>query len=111
MNIICPLPKKKEKRTANKSQTPDGYKYSNSEIMLCVWASQVVLVVKNPPASAGDIRDLDTFPRSRRSWRRKWQLTPVFVPGESQGQRQPGGLQSIGSQSQTRLKQLSTHAL
>ena len=24
---------------------------------------------------------------SDMQWRRKWQLTPVFVPGESQGQR------------------------
>ena len=26
-----------------------------------VWASQVALVVKNPPASAGDIRDLGSI--------------------------------------------------
>ena len=32
-------------------------------------------------------------------WRRKWQPTPVFLPGESHGQRNlVGGLQSIGSQ-------------
>ena len=29
-------------------------------------------------------------------WRRKWQLTPVFLPGESQGW-EPGGLPSMGS--------------
>ena len=29
-------------------------------------------------------------------WRRKWQPTPVFLPGESQG-REPGGLPSMGS--------------
>ena len=29
-------------------------------------------------------------------WRRKWQPTPVFLPGESQG-REPGGLSSLGS--------------
>ena len=28
-------------------------------------------------------------------WRRKWQPTPVFLPGESQG-REPGGLPSMG---------------
>ena len=37
----------------------------------------------------------------------KWQPTPVFSPGESHGQR---SLQSMGSQSQTRLKQLSKHS-
>ena len=36
---------------------------------LCPWtgASQVALVVKNPPANAGDIRDESSIPRSRRS--------------------------------------------
>ena len=29
-------------------------------------------------------------------WRRKWQPTPVFLPGESQGW-EPGGLPSMGS--------------
>ena len=29
-------------------------------------------------------------------WRRKWQPTPVFLPGESQG-REPSGLPSMGS--------------
>ena len=30
-------------------------------------------------------------------WRRKWQPTPVFLPGESQGQRSLSGLPSVGS--------------
>ena len=30
-------------------------------------------------------------------WRRKWQPTPVFLPGESQGRGKPGGLPSMGS--------------
>ena len=37
-------------------------------------------------------------------WRRKWQPTPVFLPGESQGRGEPGGL----TQSRTRLKRLSS---
>ena len=49
-------------------------------------ASQVVQVVKNLPAHAGGIRDMASNP-----WRRKWQLTPVFLPGESQGQRSLAG--------------------
>ena len=36
-------------------------------------ASQVVLVVKNPPANEGDIRDVSSIPRSGRS------------PGEGRG--------------------------
>ena len=31
------------------------------------WASQVALVVKNPPANAGDIRDANLFPGLGRS--------------------------------------------
>ena len=31
-------------------------------------------------------------------WRRAQKLTPVFLPGESHGQRSLGGLQSVGSQ-------------
>ena len=30
-------------------------------------------------------------------WRRKWQPTPVFLPGESQGRGGPCGLPSLGS--------------
>ena len=42
------------------------------------------------------------------SWRRAWQLSPVFLPGESHGP-EPSGLQSMGSQRvRIRLKQLST---
>ena len=48
-------------------------------------ASKVVLVVKNPPANAGDIRDVGLIPESGR--RRAWQPTPVYLPGESHGQR------------------------
>ena len=29
--------------------------------LTCIWASQVVLVVKKPPANAGDIRDESLF--------------------------------------------------
>ena len=30
-------------------------------------------------------------------WRRKWQPTPVFLPGEIPGMGEPGGLPSVGS--------------
>ena len=30
------------------------------------WASQVVLIVKNPPANAGDVRDTGSIPGSGR---------------------------------------------
>ena len=30
-------------------------------------------------------------------WRRKWQPTPVFLPGEFHGQREPDGVQSTNA--------------
>ena len=36
-------------------------------------------------------------------WRREWQPTPVFLPGESPWTEEPGGLQFMGLQSQTGL--------
>ena len=32
-------------------------------------------------------------------WGRKWQTIPLFLPGKSHGLEDPGGLQSMGSQS------------
>ena len=59
------------------------------------WASQVVLVVKNLPANAGDIRDTGSIPElGGFPWRRTWQPNPVFLPGESQGQRSLAGYSS-----------------
>ena len=62
------------------------------------WASQVVLVVKNLPANSAATRDLGLTPGLGRSWRRKWQTTPVFLPGESPRTEEPGRLQSLWSQ-------------
>ena len=50
-------------------------------------ASQGALVVKNPSANAGDDQSL--------GWR-KWQPTPVFLPGESRGQRSLAGYSPLG---------------
>ena len=41
-------------------------------------------------------------------WRREWQPTPVFLPGRIPGTGEPGGLPSMGSQSRTRLRRLSS---
>ena len=43
--------------------TPYGF----GQIYNDIWASQVVLVEKNPPANAGDVRDEGLSPRSGRS--------------------------------------------
>ena len=39
----------------------------------------------------------------RIPWRRKWQLTPVFLPGESHGQRSLAGYVHGVTKSQTQL--------
>ena len=55
-------------------------------------ASQGALVVKNPPANAGEVRnEVGKIP-----WRRKRQPTPVFLPGESHGQRSLAGYSPQG---------------
>ena len=70
------------------------------------WASQVALVVKNPPANSGDIREAGLIPGSGRS------------PGGGYGNplqysclENPHGQRSLEvTQSWTRLKRLSTQA-
>ena len=52
----------------------------HKDLLYSRWASQVALVVKNPPANAGEI------PR-KIPCRRAWQPAPAFLPGESHGQR------------------------
>ena len=54
------------------------------------WASLVAQMVKNPPGFDPWVGKIP--------WRRAWQPTPVFLPGESPWTEEPGGLQSTGSQ-------------
>ena len=52
----------------------------------------VVLVVKKLPANAGIIRDTEFSPWAGKiPWRRAWEPTPVFLPGEFHGQRNLAG--------------------
>ena len=44
-------------------------------------------VVKNLPVNAGDVGLIPTSGRSPGGKKKKWQLTPVFLLGESHGQR------------------------
>ena len=58
-------------------------------IYIQYWASKIALVVKNPLASAGDGRDKNCWVSGlgKSPGGRAWQPTPVFLPGESRGQR------------------------
>ena len=58
------------------------------------WASLVAQLVKSlPPMREIWVQSLWKIP-----WRRAWQPTPVFLPGESTWTEEPGELQSIGLQ-------------
>ena len=60
-------------------------------------ATQVSLVVKNLPASAGHLKKLRFDPWvGKIPWRRAWQPTPVFLTGESLGQRSLVGYRPWG---------------
>ena len=56
------------------------------------WTSQVVAVVKSPPANA---RNLGSVP-GRSPGGGHGQSIPVFLPGESHGQRSLAGYRSKG---------------
>ena len=73
----------------------DIFKIEKKSFLSLSQAPQVVLVVKSPPANAGDISDVDSIPGSRRS--PGGQPTSVFLSGECQGQRSLAGysLQSL----------------
>ena len=63
------------------------------------------LSVIDSACNAGDTGDVNMIPGSGRSpWRRAWQPTPVFVPGESHGQ----AVHRV-TKSRTQLKQFTMH--
>ena len=60
----------------------------------------MALVVKHPPASAGDPRDACLVPGSGKiPWIRKWQPSPVLSPGKSHGPRSLVGYSPWGTES------------
>ena len=50
-------------------------------------ASQVPPVIKNPPSNAGDKTCRFDLWVGKIPWKKTWQSTTVFSPGESHGQR------------------------
>ena len=70
----------------------------------CVRNSQVVLVVKNLPDNAGDIRRCRFDPWVRKiPKRRKQQSIALFLPGESLGQRSLEGYRVSKSWTKTEV--------
>ena len=50
----------------------------------------MVLVAKNLPANAGEVRDVGSIPGLGRSFGEDMATHPVFLPGEFHGQRRAG---------------------
>ena len=61
-------------------------------------------------ASARNAGDLGSIPGSGKiPWRRKWQPTPVFLPGESHGQRSLLGCSPRGRKESDATERLHFH--
>ena len=72
-------------------------KVVNRRSLIFTWGFQVALVVKNPSTNARDIKRCGFNPWIRKiPWRRKWQPTPVILPGKSPGQRSLAGYNPWG---------------
>ena len=68
-------------------------------------ASLVAQMVKNLPCNVGEP---GSIPGWGRSWRRKWQTTPVFLPGKSRGQRSLAGYSPWGHREADTTEQLNS---
>ena len=72
-----------------------GIESKKVDTCICV-VFQVVVVVKNPPASAGDVRDQVQSLGWEDPLEEGMTTTPVSLPGESQGQRRLAGYNPWG---------------
>ena len=65
-------------------------------------------MVKNLLANAGDITDAGSIPGwGKILWRRAWQPTPVFLPGESYGKGSPASPSLWGHRELDAIEQLT----
>ena len=68
-------------------------------------------MVKKPPANAGDVRDGFNPCVEKILWRKEQQSTPVFLPGESHGQRSLAGYSPWGHKEADMTELLNTNTL
>ena len=80
----------------------------NNPLTIISPASQMVLMVKNPPARRYKRRGFYSW-IGKIPWRRAWQPPPVFLPGKPQSQGTWQATVHRMAKSQTWLKWLSTH--
>ena len=86
----CPFRGKIKTKTLCCPQQPKGFPGSSE--------------VKNQPASARNSSDWFDLWVGKIPWRRKWQPTPVFLPGESLGQRSLGACSPWGGKDSNRTE-------
>ena len=65
---------------------------------------------KQPACNVGDINVFDPWV-GKIPWRRAWQPTLVFLPGESPWTEEPGGYSSWGCKELDTAEQLSTYII
>ena len=80
------------------SPIPRAYSNSCQSSRWChsTISSSVVVVVRNPPANEGDIKESGSLSIGKIPWRREKQPTPAFLPGESHRQRNLAGYSPLG---------------
>ena len=91
----------KHQDPARSARTTPAYKgvylfLNNMLLQGCSVVKKICLQCRRP--------GFDSWVR-KMPWRRKWQPTPVFLPGESHGQRSLAGCSPGGHKSQTRLSE------
>ena len=76
--------KRKQKLHTNKTGQGDSFPFTVTLTQMCF----ILLNGSDGIESACSAGDLDLIPASGRfPWKREWLPTPVFLPGESHGQR------------------------
>ena len=81
------------------------------DIHIALWTSQLALVVKNLPTNVSRRRRKHGFDPGAEKipWRRKWQPTPVFLPGKSHRQRSLVGYSPQGYKESDMTEHTYTH--
>ena len=97
--------KKKREKSGRMRRPPE-------QLEKIIIISRVALAVKNTLTNAEDIRYLGLIPGGGKiPWRRKWQPTPVFLPGESHGQRKLAGYSPVQFSRSVMSDSLRPHGL
>ena len=96
-SLLCCFPHSKQEQQSKEKEPDCTFLTGQLKDFTQPWASQVVLMVKNLLADAGDRRDTRSVPGWGRSpGGGNGYPTVVFLPGESHRQRSPKGFSPWG---------------